>query len=117
MKNKYVPYLLLLPAFLLICIFKIYPVLTTLRQAFVVDGALSLATFQRVFSEKTFWNCLKGTMKFNDLAILDETLLEFPCEGKTYAFMNRMATRYNDLSIVADRVCPKYEANGLARAA
>ena len=61
MKNKYVPYLLLLPAFLLICIFKIYPVLTTLRQAFVVDGALSLATFQRVFSEKTFWNCLKVT--------------------------------------------------------
>lgn len=54
----------------------------------------------------------KGTMKFNDLAILDETLLEFPCEGKTYAFMNRMATRYNDLSIVADRVCPKYEAIG-----
>ena len=54
----------------------------------------------------------KGTMKFNDLAILDETLLEFPVEGKTYAFMNRMATRYNDLSIVADRVCPKYEAIG-----
>ena len=51
-------------------------------------------------------------MKFNDLAILDETMLEFPVEGKTYAFMNRMAVRYNDLSIIADRVCPKYEATG-----
>ncbi|MGN0220833.1 MAG: hypothetical protein ACI4BA_01750 [Prevotella sp.] len=54
----------------------------------------------------------KGTMKFNDLAILDETMLEFACEGKTYASMNRMAVRYNDPAIVADRVCPKYEATG-----
>lgn len=58
----------------------------------------------------------RGTMKHNDLAILDETLLEFPCEGKTYASMNRMAYRYNDLSIVADRVCPKYEATGKSEA-
>lgn len=50
----------------------------------------------------------------NDLAILDEYLLEFPVEGKTYAAMNRMALRYGDLSIVADRVCPKYEATGKA---
>lgn len=77
MKNKYVPYLLLLPAFLLICIFKIYPVLTTLRQAFVVDGALSLATFQRVFSEKTFWNCLKVTMKFNVVTVPLQILISF----------------------------------------
>lgn len=54
----------------------------------------------------------RETMKFNDLAILDETMLEFACEGKTYASMNRMAVRYNDLSIIADRVCPKYEATG-----
>ena len=54
----------------------------------------------------------RGTMKFNDLAILDETMLEFACEGKTYASMNRMAVRYNDLNIIADRVCPKYETTG-----
>ena len=77
MKNKYVPYLLLLPAFLLICICKIYPVLTTLRQAFVVEGALSLATFQRVFSEKTFWNCLKVTMKFNVVTVPLQILISF----------------------------------------
>lgn len=44
----------------------------------------------------------------NDMAILDEMLLEFPCEGKIYPAMIRMAKRYNDFNIIADRVCPKY---------
>ena len=52
------------------------------------------------------------TWRYNDLAILDEIMLEFPCEGKTYAAMNRMALRYDDLSIVADRISPKYESSG-----
>ena len=55
-----------------------------------------------------------GTMKFNDLALLDESMLEFAAEGKVYPMMNRMAVRYNDLSIVADRVCGKYENEALA---
>ncbi len=55
-----------------------------------------------------------GTMKFNDLALLDESMLEFTAEGKVYPMMNRMAVRYNDLSIVADRVCGKYENEVLA---
>lgn len=50
--------------------------------------------------------------KANDMAILDETMLEFACEGKVYPMMNRMALRYNDLNIVADRVAPKYESAG-----
>lgn len=54
----------------------------------------------------------KNTLRFNDLAILDEVMLEFACEGKTYGFMNRMAVRHNDPAIVADRVCPKYEGTG-----
>lgn len=53
-----------------------------------------------------------STIRYNDEAILDETMLEFACEGKVYPAMNRMAMRYNDLSIVADRVCPKYEGTG-----
>ncbi len=44
----------------------------------------------------------------NDMAILDEMMLEFPCEGKIYPAMIRMAKRYNDYNIIADRVCPKY---------
>lgn len=46
--------------------------------------------------------------KKNDLALLDEMLLEFPCEGKIYPAMIRVAKRYNDYSIISDRVCPKY---------
>lgn len=46
--------------------------------------------------------------KENDLAILDEMLLEFPCEGRIYPAMIRIAQRYNDYNIIADRVCPKY---------
>ncbi len=55
-----------------------------------------------------------GTIKFNDLALLDESMLEFAAEGKVYPMMNRMAVRYSDASIVADRVCGKYEDEALA---
>lgn len=47
-------------------------------------------------------------MRFNDMAILDEMLLEFPCEGKIYPAMIRFAKRWNDYNIIADRVVPKY---------
>ena len=57
-----------------------------------------------------------GTMKFNDMALLDEAMLEFAAEGKVYPMMNRMAVRYADLSVVADRVCGKYEDEALAAA-
>ena len=46
--------------------------------------------------------------KVYDLALLDEALLEYAGEGKAYSMMVRMAEKYNDPSIVADRVCPKY---------
>lgn len=54
------------------------------------------------------------TYRFNDMALLDESMLEFAAEGKVYPMMNRMAVRYNDASIVADRVCRKYTDAGLA---
>lgn len=47
-------------------------------------------------------------IKENDLAILDEMILEFPCEGRTYPAMIRMALRHGDYNIIADRVTPKY---------
>ncbi len=77
MKNKCAPYLLLLPAFLLICIFKIYPVATTLQQAFIVDGHLSLGNYQRVFAEKTFWKCLEVTLKFNIVTVPLQIVISF----------------------------------------
>lgn len=76
-KGKLAPYLLLLPAFVLICWFKLYPILSTLKQAFVVNGALSLANYQRVFEEKTFWNCLNVTLKFNVVTIPLQIIISF----------------------------------------
>jgi len=46
--------------------------------------------------------------KIYDLELLDEMLLEYACEGRAYGMMIRMAKRYNDYSIIADRICPKY---------
>lgn len=56
----------------------------------------------------------QATFRFNDLALLDEAMLEFAGEGKVYPMMNRMAVRYGDASIVADRVCEKYTNPALA---
>ena len=53
-------------------------------------------------------------IRYNDMQLLNECILEFAAEGRNYAVMNRMALRYNDLGIVADLVCPKYEAVGMA---
>jgi len=46
--------------------------------------------------------------KIYDLALLDEYLKEFTGEGKSYSYMIKMAQRYGDPKIIADRVCPKY---------
>ena len=50
----------------------------------------------------------EARQKLYDLALLDEYLLEYTGEGKSYSYMIKMALRYGDAKIVADRVCPKY---------
>lgn len=46
--------------------------------------------------------------KHNDIELLKEALLEFPCEGKTYPLMIRIAKRWNDYSLISRFVCEKY---------
>lgn len=46
--------------------------------------------------------------KHNDLELVKEYFLEFPCEGKTYPFMIRVAKRWNDYSFIARYVSEKY---------
>lgn len=76
-----------------------------------IRGALNL-TARDIKQSIVDLGTVEATRKYNDEAILNETMIEFACEGKTYATMNRMALRYNDLGIVADRVAPKYKAKG-----
>ena len=54
--------------------------------------------------------------KHNDVELVKEAFLEFPCEGKTYPLMIRVAKRWNDYSLIADFVGQKY-ANDLAKQA
>lgn len=62
-----------------------------------------------LLGDRTFYDSSDpDAKKKNDLALLDEMLLEFPCEGKIYPAMIRIAKRYNDFDMIADRVCPKY---------
>lgn len=49
-------------------------------------------------------------IRLYDLALADEYLLEYTGEGKSYSYLIKMAERYKDASIVADRVVPKYPA-------
>lgn len=53
-------------------------------------------------------------IKAYDLAIADEHLLEYVAEGKSYSYLCKMAERYNDANIIADRIAPKYETSGKA---
>ena len=74
-----------------------------------VRGCFTGLTARPIQEQKTV-----EAKRANDIQLLKECELELSCEGKTYPWMNRVAVRYNDASIVADEVCPKYEASGKA---
>lgn len=72
-----------------------------------IRGAFSLTprTFYTILDSQT---TSEHAIRSNDMAILDEWLLEFSSEGKNYPAMIRHAHRYGDFSIIADRIAPKY---------
>ena len=76
-KNKAVPYLLILPAFAMICLFKLYPIFQTLLEGVYVKGQFSLDTYKTVFSDSTFWNSLWVTVKINLVMIPFQITLSF----------------------------------------
>jgi starch-binding outer membrane protein, SusD/RagB family len=71
-----------------------------------IRGTFALGA--RSFSTTTSTAEMDSVKEYNDKAIMDEMLLEFPCEGKIYPALIRTAKRWNDYNIIADRVCPKY---------
>ena len=77
-----------------------------------IRGAYSLAA--RPIETGSTPTQLQAAKRSNDIQIMQEAELEFSCEGKTYPWMNRVAVRYQDANIIADEICPKYEAKGLA---
>lgn len=67
--EKFLPYIMLLPALVFIIIFKIYPIISVSIGSFFRDGAFSLRTYEILFSDMTFWNSLWTTLKMNIVMI------------------------------------------------
>lgn len=64
-KKSIIPYCFLLPALLLIVMFKIYPIISTIGEGFTYKGQISLKTYQYLFEDPVFWSSLATTLKFN----------------------------------------------------
>lgn len=77
-KNKWLPYLLILPTVLLICIFKIYPIIDSVIQGFLsTEGSFTLDNYKVLFADKTFWDSLMVTIKFNIIIIPLQIVIAF----------------------------------------
>lgn len=77
-KNKWLPYLLILPMILLICIFKIYPIFDSVIQGFLSkDGELTINNYELLFADKIFWESLAVTVKFNVIIIPFQIIVAF----------------------------------------
>jgi ABC-type sugar transport system permease subunit len=63
------PYMLILPAFFLILLFKAYPILSTLVEGFRNRGAWTFSVYRRVLADPSFWNALWVTIKINMVMI------------------------------------------------
>ena len=77
-KNKWLPYLLILPTIVLICIFKIYPIIDSVIQGVLsTEGGFTLDNYKLLFADKTFWSSLWVTLKFNVIIIPLQMIIAF----------------------------------------
>lgn len=77
-KNKWLPYLLILPTIALICIFKIYPIIDSVIQGVLsTEGGFTLDNYKLLFADKTFWSSLWVTLKFNIIIIPLQIVIAF----------------------------------------
>ncbi len=74
-KMRFLPYVLILPAFLLIFIFKLYPIITTLLESVVIDSEFSLEAYIDLSEDSSFWNSLWITIKINLVMIPLQVLI------------------------------------------
>lgn len=77
-KNKWLPYLLILPTIVLICVFKIYPIIDSVIQGVLsTEGSFTLDNYKLLFADKTFWSSLWVTLKFNVIIIPLQIIIAF----------------------------------------
>lgn len=74
---RFLPYLLIAPSFVLICVFKLYPIAITLLESFLLDGHLTLSAYHGLFTDASFWNSFWITIKMNLVMIPLQVALAF----------------------------------------
>lgn len=77
-KNKWLPYLLIAPTIILICLFKIYPIIDSVIQGVLSPtGEFTLNNYKMLFADKVFWDSLMVTIKFNIIIIPLQIIIAF----------------------------------------
>ena len=76
-KMHFLPYLLILPAFSLILLFKAYPIFSTIVDGFRDRGEWTLSVYRRVLADFTFWHSIWITIKINLVMIPLQVFLAF----------------------------------------
>ena len=75
--RKMVPYLMLVPALIVIFIFKLLPMVSVMAESFIRDGGFTFRTYEILFGDKTFLQALWTTLKMNLVMIPLQIVLSF----------------------------------------
>ncbi|MDR0473047.1 MAG: sugar ABC transporter permease [Treponema sp.] len=76
-KVRVLPYLLILPAFFLILLFKVYPIGLTIVEGFRSHGTWTFSVYRRVLEDPAFWYSIWVTIKINLVMIPSQVFLAF----------------------------------------
>lgn len=78
LNNKWLPYLMIGPMVILICIFKIYPIISSVLTSFLsTEDVPTIENYKFLFADKAFWNSVKVTLKFNLYIIPIQIVIAF----------------------------------------
>ncbi len=75
--RKMAPYLMLVPAIVVIFIFKLLPMVSVIGESFMRDGEFTFRTYEILFGDRTFWQALWTTLKMNLVMIPLQIILSF----------------------------------------
>lgn len=75
--RKIAPYLMLVPALVVIFIFKLFPMISVIAESFIREGEFTFRTYEILFGDKTFWQALWTTLKMNLVMIPLQIALSF----------------------------------------
>ena len=75
--RKMAPYLMLVPAIVVIFIFKLFPMVSVIGESFMRDGEFTFRTYEILFGDRTFWQALWTTLKMNLVMIPLQIIISF----------------------------------------